>query len=431
MQTYTGQFYDMITEGLGSLNNLQGYLDNVMAEKFNRLQIDGFRLEPMQADFDYTQIQKTMRITPMAIYSDLDSPVIPFGTSGFEVYGGKIPRMKTRRTMNEADVRKQRSTAAILGGSSAADAARESLFETLSTQIGAHTNSLTYQRNQMISKGMLSLTEDNNPYGISGLEFYSNVSNSNINKLAGSKRWWTDATRTTEGADADPIGDMMAMVDNMVRNKGVRDSYFEVEYNTARDLVKHSKIVQAIAVNQYPLAEAGQASYAASLLTWKNRLRILGEIVGAEFSVIDHLVSVETVDPATGNLVDKDLDAFNPNVLVLLPRGELGTVKTVIPYKMPLYMGAYADFYDRRLLVTTDFDIQKKIQYIETEMTSLCVPNRPQLMFYIDVTGTANVKGFSDVGSSAGRAMSMAAPMAAPTKASAPVEEPVKTTKSK
>lgn len=412
MQTYNESFYDIISEGIGSLNNLQGFVDNVMAEKFNKLQIDGFRLEPMQADFDYAQIQKTMRINPMAIYSDLDSPVIPFGTTGFEVYGGKIPRMKTRRTMNEADVRKQRATAAQIGGSAAADAAREALFETLDTQIGAHTNSLTYQRNQMISKGMLSLTKDNNPYGISGVDFYSNVSNSNINKLAGSKRWWTDADRTTEGTDATPIEDLQAMVDTMIRKRGIRDSYFEIEFNTARDLVKHSKVVQAIAVNQYPLADAGQASYAASLLTWQNKLRILGEIVGAEFSVIDHLVSVETFDEASRSLVDKDFDAFEPNVLVLLPRGELGTVKTVVPYTMPLYMGAYANFYDGRLLITTDFDIQKKIQYIETEMTSLCVPNRPQLMYYIDVTGTANVKGFDDV-QGAGRMMGVSG-MSAP-----------------
>ena len=79
MDTYQIQFYDLMSRALGGNDSkrLQAFLDDVMARKYNTLQLDGFTFEEMQLDFAYEQIQREMSITPMANYYDLDSPAIP------------------------------------------------------------------------------------------------------------------------------------------------------------------------------------------------------------------------------------------------------------------------------------------------------------------------------------------------------------------
>ena len=100
MNTNTLEFYDLLARALGGndAKRLQGYLDEVMAVKYNGLQLDGFTFNPdMQLDFTYEQLQKEVGLNVMAQYVDLDSPAIPLGGEGFQLSTGKIPRMKLFR----------------------------------------------------------------------------------------------------------------------------------------------------------------------------------------------------------------------------------------------------------------------------------------------------------------------------------------------
>jgi hypothetical protein len=75
------------------------------------------------------------------------------------------------------------------------------------------------------------------------------------------------------------------------------------------------------------------------------------------------------------------IDAFEADVFVFVPDGELGEILTVEP--IAIEGGTYGTFYDGRLLLTVDVDAKYKCQSFNTEMTSLVVPNKPQYMWYL------------------------------------------------
>ena len=59
METYTLEFYDLLSRALGGSDpaRLQGYIDEVMPNKYNALQLDGFELDPdMQLERETARI---------------------------------------------------------------------------------------------------------------------------------------------------------------------------------------------------------------------------------------------------------------------------------------------------------------------------------------------------------------------------------------
>ena len=382
MNNYPVQFYDLLSRALGGNDGrrLQGFLDNVVAQKYNELNIPGFKFaDEMQLDFTYEQLQKTAGINVMANYYDLDSPAIPNGTEGFVVATGRIPRMKMVEYYNEDKYRKlliaeQRFGA---GADRVVSGAVKALFNTADTLIGGHTNSLTYQRHQVVSTGKFTLNTTNNPNGLTGLTFSSHVPSANINTLSGNKKWWTDATYATEGSAADPIADMIAMVE-AARDKGI-EGHFEVNATYLGKVIAHSKVVAAIGANLWPMAENAAAS--ASYLSRAKKIEVLAEIVGAPIVAVDAKVATEVYNKANKALERKTMDAFEANVVVFVPNGDLGEIITVEP--IAIDGGTYATFYDGRLLMTVDVDAKYKCQSFNTEMTSLVVANRAHEMFYL------------------------------------------------
>lgn len=394
MNTYSLEFYDLLSRALGASDarRLQGYLDEVVALKYNNLDIPGFTFAPdMQLDFTYEQLQKEVGLNVMAQYVDLDSPAIPLGGEGFQLGTGKIPRMKLVEYFNEDKVRKQMILEQRFGAGAdrVVNSAKNHLFITVDKLIGGHTNSLTYQRHQIVSRGKFVLTDTNNPNGIVNQTFASHIPAANINDLAGAYRWYTvktdDGQYTTPGANCDPIKDLKAIV-RKAKDKGVR-GHFELDEVYADVIVDHPKIQEAIAVRLYPLSTGDAltaAKAAVAQLTTADKLAALEKIVGAPFKTIDSIVSVEKWDNDLKHLVRPTFRAFEDNVLVFVPDGSLGEILTVEPISMG---GTAATFYGGRLLLTVDVDYSKKCQSFETEMTSLVVPDKPQYMWYIHPYG--------------------------------------------
>ena len=382
MNTYPVQFYDLLSRALGGNDGrrLQGFLDNVVAKKYNELNIPGFKFaDEMQLDFTYEQLMKSAGINVMAQYLDLDSPAVPIGTEGFVVATGRIPRMKMTEIYNEDKYRKlliaeQRFGA---GSNKVVDGAVKALFNTADTLIGGHTNSLTYQRHQVVSTGKFTLNSTNNPNGLVGLTFSAHVPAGNTTTLSGNKKWWTDATYATEGANADPIGDMIAMVE-AAQEKGI-EGHFEINKAYLTKILGHSKVVAAIGANLWPMAQDATAS--AAYLSRAKKLEVLAEIVGAEIVEIDAKVATEVWNKTNKALERKTIDAFEANVVVFVPNGEIGEILTVEP--IAIDGGTYATFYGGRLLLTVDVDAKYKCQSFNTEMTSLVVANRAHEMFYL------------------------------------------------
>lgn len=382
MNTYPVQFYDLLSRALGGNDGrrLQGFLDNVVAKKYNQLNIPGFKFAAeMQLDFTYEQLQKTAGINVMAQYLDVDSPATPIGTEGAVIATGRIPRMKMVEYYNEDKYRKLLIAEQRFGAGSdrVVTAAVDALFNTASNLVGGHTNSLTYQRHQVVSTGKFTLNSTNNPNGLVGLTFSSHVPTANINTLAGTKRWWTAADYSAEGSAADPIADMIAMVE-VAREKGI-EGHFEVNASFLDKVLKHSKVVAAIGANLFPTA--ADATAAAAYLSRARKIEVLADIVGAPINAIDAKVATEVYNKATKALERKMMDAFEANVLVFVPNGEIGEILTVEP--IAIEGGTYATFYGGRLLMTVDVDAKYKCQSFNTEMTSLVVANRAHEMFYL------------------------------------------------
>lgn len=391
MDTYNTQFYDLLYrafEGDATSRRLQGYLDEVMAAKYNGLQLDGFTFAPdMQIDFTYEQAQKELGLTAMAQYYDLDSPAIPRGTEGVTLATGKIPRMKDVEYFNEDKVRKQLLIDKLQTPDRALASAKDKLFVTISDLIGGHTNSLTYQRHQMVSAGKLTINDKNNPKGIQGVTFSANIPASNKTTLATTKRWWTAADYSTEGANADPVGDLRAMV-QVAKNKGIR-GHFEINTAYVDRILAHSKVLAVIGMNLQPLATVAQQTAAAGYAARDTKVRILESVIGASIKEIDSLVAVEKWNKTTKKLEKTNINAFEADVVVFVPDGQLGEVLTVMPIAFQNPAAQYATFYDGRLQLIVEADAVKKCQGFYTEMTSLVVPNVPQYMFYLYPNPTA------------------------------------------
>lgn len=382
MNTYPVQFYDLLSRALGGNDGrrLQGFLDNVVAQKYNELNIPGFKFaDEMQLDFTYEQLMKSAGINVMAQYLDLDSPATPIGTEGAVIATGRIPRMKMTEIYNEDKYRKLLIAEQRFGAGSdrVVNAAVKALFNTADTLVGGHTNSLTYQRHQVVSTGKFTLNSTNNPNGIVGLTFSAHVPAANTTTLSGTKRWWTDSAYATEGSAADPIADLIAMVET-AQEKGI-EGHFEVNKTYLTKILGHSKVVAAIGANLFPTAS--DASAAAAYLSRAKKLEVLAEIVGAPIVEIDAKVATEVWNKTNKALERKTIDAFEANVVVFVPNGEIGEILTVEP--IAIDGGTYATFYGGRLLMTVDVDAKYKCQSFNTEMTSLVVANRAHEMLYL------------------------------------------------
>ena len=141
MNTYPTATYDLLAGALGvnSSAKLQGFLDNVMANKYNSAQLDGFSFAPaMQLDFTYEQIQKELNLYKMATYVSNDADAIPDCTKGFTLATGKIPRQKKVQFYDEDSWRKQAILNQMYGnnGNTALSNAISELFNKLDFLIG-------------------------------------------------------------------------------------------------------------------------------------------------------------------------------------------------------------------------------------------------------------------------------------------------------
>ena len=384
MDTYNIQFYDLLSRALGPGESIQTFLDKTMALKYNNLQLDGFAFEPfMQVDFTFEQIVGELGLNATAQYYDLDSPALPDGTPGFKAYTGKIPRMKKVEYFNEDKLRKMRLIEDRKSATNAqiAEIAYQQLFITVDNLVGGHTNSLTYQRHQAVSTGKFTINATNNPKGIKNVVIDYHIPSENKTTLTSTARWWTSSTHITanEGSASDPVKDLTDMV-KVARNKGIR-GHFEVNIDYLKECLGHSAVLSVIGVSLLPASDStAQAAY-ARIQPYEVLKARLEALIGAPIKAIDSLVPIESIDKTEKAFTRSNVDAFNKDVWVFVPDGNIGVVKTVEP--IAIEGGQYGSFYGGKLLLTVGVDFVKKCQSFNTEMTSLVIPTSPQYMWYL------------------------------------------------
>lgn len=385
MDFNTPQFYDLVSRafnGDATSRRLQTFVDSTMSLKYNGLNLDGFPFDPdMQLDYTYEQIQKELGITPMASYYDVDSPAIPKAEQEISLATGRIPRMKEVMYFNEDKVRKQLILEKMLSDEKIPIQAGQKLFEVVNELIGRHTNSLTYQRNQMVSAGKLILNDKNNPDGTLRVTLSANVPLKNRKTLSRDEKFWKDKTYAQEGAKADPIQSIIDWLQPIL-DKGIK-GHIEINLTYYRRLLRHSKVNQTIGFGLWPTTSAESATGAATVLPLSKKTSALEDLLGVKIKTVDSISSVLTYNTTSKRMEPTTAPSFNPDVIVFIPDGNVGKVLTVMPISTQDNSALVSTFYDGRLMLTVARDAVTKCQGFHTEMTSLVVPNVPQYFFYL------------------------------------------------
>ncbi len=385
MDFNTPQFYDLVSRafnGDATSRRLQTFVDSTMSLKYNGLKLDGFSFAPdMQLDYTYEQIQKELGITPMASYYDVDSPAIPKAEQEVSLATGRVPRMKEVMYFNEDKVRKQLILEKMLSDEKIPIQAGQKLFETVDELIGRHTNSLTYQRNQMVSAGKLVLNDKNNPDGTLRVTLSANIPLKNRKTLSGNEKFWKDKTYAQEGTKADPIQSIIDWLQPIL-DKGIK-GHIEINLTYYRRLLRHSKVNQTIGFGLWPTVSAESATGAATVLPLSKKTSALEDLLGVKIKTVDSISSVLTYNTTSKRMEPTTAPSFNPDVIVFIPDGKVGEVLTVMPISTQDNSALVSTFYDGRLMLTVARDAVTKCQGFHTEMTSLVVPNVPQYFFYL------------------------------------------------
>ena len=399
MNKYSEGFYTLMEEaGILSSKSFSLYIRDVVGfGNIQDLNLDGFTWDPISSlTFDYEQLIASNRLKVMATYVDKDSEAIPFGTEGFESVRGVVPRQKARFLWDEDDYRKYLDAVRKLDfqNMTAKQYALDLLFNGLSDIKNAHELSMTYQRDQMVSNRSLTLTADNNPRGIQGLTFTAQVPVANVTTLSGDYRWYTSTTdkdSTHEGSSADPVKDMRTIVRNM-RRKGYNNIMLEVDEQSWFDDMDHSKWRTAIGYQIRPDLVLAASNDANALAVGKAAgddevKAAFAKIIGIPLSNIKFRQGLAAVEKLQGKgpdakLVRTSMRTFNANTYVFYPAGPLGTIKSVLPL-VPDSKAMYATFFGGKGLIQYEYDAKSKTQDWWSELTALCVPNRPQEMYYL------------------------------------------------
>lgn len=396
---YSQGFYTLMEEaGILSSKSFTAYVRDVVGfGNIQDLNLDGFSWEPTSSlTFDYEQMIVSNRLKVMATYVDKDSEAIPFGTEGFNASRGVIPRQKARFIWDEDDYRKYLDAVRKLDfqNMTAKNYALDLLFNGLSDIKNAHELSMTYQRDQMVSNRELYLTADNNPRGIKGLHFYAMVPDDNVTTLTSTARWFTDPAHKDnahEGNASDPVKNMRDIVRAMKR-KGYTNIALEVDEQSWLEDMDHSKWRTAVGYLVRPDLVLAANNDANALIVGKNvgddQLKdAFARIIGIPLANIKFRQGLAAVETLSGKgpdatLVRTSMRTFNANTYVFYPAGPLGTIKSVLPL-VPDSSAMYATFFGGKGLIQYEYDAKAKTQDWWSELTALCVPNRPQEMYYL------------------------------------------------
>lgn len=379
-------YHDLLQAAGVTPNSFQAFIDGYFATKYNTAMWDGFEFDiaPM-LDYTYEQFQAELKLNVMATYVNPDSPAKMKSTEGFSRLSGTIPTMKSA-LVRDAKEQRELMKMQMASGDSTVNLAISQLYRTMDQLLGEHTNSISYQRNQMVSTGKLELLDSNNPGGLKNITFSAQIPTGNIVTKTGNGKWWTDATRATEGSSSDPIADIEAEIQKM-QDVGVSAITIEMDKLTLKAALSHSKVLSAIGYNLNPLvADATVAKAIAGNLSYNQKVAAFQGLFEATLKVTDQIAAVETFDKETMRPKSTQMRSFAANVVSFYPTGNIGKIKHVLPILPGQgFTGSLARYFNGSLLMRTYSDINTNVQYFNTEQALLTVIDKPKYFHILNV----------------------------------------------
>lgn len=379
------------------------------------MDLDGFSWDPYSSiTFDFKQLLMSNKLKVMATYADKDSEVIPIGTKGFQMTEGVIPCQKARFFWDSDDYRNYLDALSKINfqNGTAREYALDLLFNGLTDIKNAHELSMLYQRDQMVSNRGLVLDANNNPRGIKGLVFMAAVPEENITTTANMFSDPENKSAETANLNVDLIAVLKRTIRNMVRKKGWDKStiIMEVDEMSFLDDMEHPVIRRQIGYRLRRDLLMTPANDANALIVGNNAdddevKAAFAGLIGLPLANIKFKKGLTAVERLSGKgvnakLVTTAFRTFNANTYVLYPAGPLGTIKTAMAL-IPDGDAIYATFFEGRGIIQYEYDAKAKTQDWWSEFYGLCVPTRPQEMYYV-ITYTTPEGSGSGSGSGSG-----------------------------
>lgn len=161
---------------------------------------------------------------------------------------------------------------------------------------------------------------------------------------------------------------------------------FEVSKKGFNRFLGHSKVLIALGYYYNPEAasDAIATNIAKRLSTEESRV-LLERKLGVSIVIIDSVSAVESYNKTTKSIVKTNISSFDEDAWVLMPSGEIGTIKSVQPIIIQDPAARIALYDGGRTVLTQTFDAKNKYQYIESELTALCVPSNTKYMYYLNI----------------------------------------------
>lgn len=388
--------------GLTTPRALEVFYDRYLSGRESMgLNIEGFAWDEGQIDFAYEFGEIADNVTAMATYVDLNSEPLPRGREvSISKFGGYIPRQKRLAVKGENDFRREMialgkiEQGAMLRGESPYSSLKDYLAKNLLTTMAefpdSHAQSLTYQVGQMKSKGVLTLTDENNPGGITNIEFKSHSPEGNTKKM---DYWTNTGGAIAYEASKTPIEDIQNYIYELTYDGTFGPVCVEIDEATFLTLVRHPEFKKAIGYltigglftsgenNTDADARAAEAGGFALLTATNEQLKAWFKQLIRVDQVIFHnnVVFVDKFDTSTKKFETKKHKAFEEGVMLIRPVGNIGTIKNVVPLR-PDGSAIVAGIFGNRGIIEYRYNAETKTQTWVSELTVLAVPNRPKKM---------------------------------------------------
>lgn len=389
----------MTSKGITDSKTFEAYLKEVFSKRESQNEnLVGFEWDTPQLDFTYEMAQAMKQIEVMANYVDLNSPALPAGHSTeLTTLKGSIPRMKYAVVRGENDYRKQlialnevKSVANFRNMSETTAVSAfisKQLFFSLDEIMASFKNSLNYQVGQMKSTGKLTLTDANNPRGSIRATFTAQIPAANHI----TKEWFTKTSNGTytEVANSDPVEDIRDFIRELRwKANGYDRITIEMSERFIYKLLSHSAVMKAIGYVttglglRYTKANDDNALAVAkgmSLDAQKAALKTLLEV--DELITSKTVCGVEKLNSTSHKYERTTVDAFENDVILVRPMGNIGIIKNVVPLR-PDGQAIVGGVYGGRGLIEYVYNRDTREQRWQGELTALAVPTRPNDMYY-------------------------------------------------
>lgn len=395
---------------INSRSRLQTYYEAVLKPlETLDLETEGFTNAPIQLDSEAEFAEAKKYLRGMATYVDNESPVLPRGGKAeLATWKTAIPTQRRVVKRDKTDYKrmllaaeKEAVNGMLIGkdvNQSVWEYIHNNLYEALRVIPDSHVASKNYQCGQMLSKRMLSLTAENNPGGVTGIDFEARVPDANIV----TEKWFTIGAdgKVTYESGVDPILTLKKKIRSIKLDpyKGYKNVRVEMNARTFFTLIEHPVILQRIGWSligrQYEFMEGkatdknkAQAAGMEALLSNEDQYAInwFKAAVGAdEIKIHSAVVGVEKLNSVNKLFDTKEVYTFDEGVVLIRPTGNVGIIQPVMVVR-PDKQAVYADIMDGWGIIEYFYNPRTRTQEWISEVSYLAMLNRPRDMYYYNV----------------------------------------------